>query len=96
MCGTLRSVRGHPKGSTLPRVRWLMRMDWRSRVAGCVGRVPVEREWLLPRMSDCASDPATAGRMPVEHLVYSDGLASVSIFIEHLDANGAPRGTHHR
>lgn len=39
-------------------------------------------------MSDRASDPAGAGRMPVEHLVYTDGLASVSIFIEHLDAQG--------
>jgi sigma-E factor negative regulatory protein RseB len=39
-------------------------------------------------MSDRATDPAGAGRMPVEHLVYTDGLASVSVFIEHLDAQG--------
>jgi sigma-E factor negative regulatory protein RseB len=39
-------------------------------------------------MSDRATDPAAAGRMPVEHLVYTDGLASVSVFIEHLDAQG--------
>jgi len=26
--------------------------------------------------------------MPVEHLVYTDGLASVSVFIEHLEASG--------
>lgn len=41
-------------------------------------------------MSDRATDPAGAGRMPVEHLVYTDGLASVSVFIEHLDAQGEP------
>lgn len=40
------------------------------------------------RMRDRASDPAALGRMPVEHLVYTDGLASVSVFIEHLEAAG--------
>jgi sigma-E factor negative regulatory protein RseB len=39
-------------------------------------------------MSDRAADAAGAGRMPVEHLVYTDGLASVSVFIEYLDAQG--------
>jgi len=47
-------------------------------------------DWLPGgfRMRDRATDPAAAGRMPVEHLVYTDGLASVSVFIEHLDAGG--------
>ncbi len=46
--------------------------------------------WLPPgfEMRDRATDPAGAGRMPVEHLVYTDGLASVSIFIEHLNPAG--------
>ena len=39
-------------------------------------------------MHDRAMDPASLGRMPLEHLVYTDGLASVSVFIEHLDAAG--------
>jgi sigma-E factor negative regulatory protein RseB len=39
-------------------------------------------------MQDRATDPAALGRMPVEHLVYTDGLASVSVFIEHLKAIG--------
>lgn len=39
-------------------------------------------------MQDRATDPAALGRMPVEHLVYTDGLASVSVFIEHLKAAG--------
>lgn len=33
-------------------------------------------------------DPRAAGREPVEHLVYTDGLAMVSVFIEHLDSVG--------
>lgn len=46
--------------------------------------------WLPPgfRMRDHALDPSGIGRMPLEHLVYTDGLASVSVFIEHLDAAG--------
>ncbi|MFT5449143.1 MAG: sigma-E factor negative regulatory protein RseB [Gammaproteobacteria bacterium] len=39
-------------------------------------------------MQDRATDPAALGRMPVEHLVYTDGLALVSVFIEHLKASG--------
>ena len=39
-------------------------------------------------MQDRATDPAALGRMPVEHLVYTDGLASVSVFIEYLKAAG--------
>jgi len=46
--------------------------------------------WLPPgfRMRDRATEPPALGRMPLEHLVYTDGLASVSVFIEHLDAAG--------
>ena len=42
--------------------------------------------WLPPgfQMADRQTDPAAAGRMPVEHVVYSDGLATISVFIEHL------------
>jgi len=55
-----------------------------------------ESDWKLGwlpegfRMRDRATDPSGAGRMPVEHLVYTDGLASVSVFIEHLDSAGEP------
>lgn len=35
-------------------------------------------------MSDRVFDPTSLSRMPVEHLVYSDGLASLSVFIETL------------
>jgi sigma-E factor negative regulatory protein RseB len=47
-------------------------------------------DWLPDgfAMRDRATDPAGLGRMPAEHLVYTDGLASVSVFIEHLDAGG--------
>ncbi len=37
-------------------------------------------------MSDRAFQPTSLSRSPVEHLVYSDGLASLSVFIERLDA----------
>jgi len=37
-------------------------------------------------LSDLARDPILASRDSVEHLVFSDGLASVSVFIEQLDA----------
>jgi sigma-E factor negative regulatory protein RseB len=36
-------------------------------------------------MSDRVYNPPGVSRMPVEHLVYSDGLASLSVFIERLD-----------
>lgn len=35
-------------------------------------------------------DPILASRDPVQHLVFSDGLASLSVFIEQLDAAGEP------
>ena len=42
--------------------------------------------WLPPgfEMADRQTDPAAAGRMPVEHLVYTDGLTTISVFIEDL------------
>ncbi len=61
------------------------------------GPEPEESQWTVAwvpegfQMSDRASDPAGAGRMPLEHLVYTDGLASVSVFIEHLDTNNVPQ-----
>lgn len=46
--------------------------------------------WLPPgfEMADRQTDPAAAGRMPVEHLVYTDGLTTVSVFIESLKKPG--------
>lgn len=45
--------------------------------------------WLPPgfEMADRQTDPAVAGRMPVEHVVYTDGLTTISVFIEDLKAN---------
>ncbi|MDX1527862.1 MAG: MucB/RseB C-terminal domain-containing protein [Gammaproteobacteria bacterium] len=43
----------------------------------------------LPRgfeMTDRVIDPSSLSRMPIEHLVYTDGLASVSVFIERLSS----------
>ena len=42
------------------------------------------------RIRDRESTPLPAGRMPLEHLVYGDGLASVSIYIEQLERSAAP------
>lgn len=41
-------------------------------------------------MTDRREQPAAIDRMPVEHLAYTDGLASISVFIEQLDSNGEP------
>ena len=45
--------------------------------------------WLPPGFIIRAreSTPLPEGRMPLEHFVYGDGLASLSIYIEQLDAN---------
>ena len=37
------------------------------------------------KMSEWAFDPSSVSRKPVEHVIYTDGLASMSVFIEHLD-----------
>jgi sigma-E factor negative regulatory protein RseB len=37
-------------------------------------------------MSDRVFDPTSLSKMPIEHLVYTDGLASVSVFIERLSS----------
>lgn len=49
-------------------------------------------QWLPDgfEMRDYARNPILASRDPVEHLVFSDGLASVSVFIEQLDAASEP------
>ena len=49
-------------------------------------------QWLPDgfQLRDHARDPILASRDPVEHLVFSDGLASVSVFIERLDTTSAP------
>lgn len=41
-------------------------------------------------MSDHARAPILDSRDPVEHLVFSDGLASLSVFIERLETAGKP------
>lgn len=41
-------------------------------------------------MSERARQPIAASRMPVEHLVFSDGLAVVSVFVEKLE-DGKPQ-----
>jgi sigma-E factor negative regulatory protein RseB len=41
-------------------------------------------------LSDHGWDPIPASGAPVEHLVFSDGLASVSIFVERLDTASKP------
>jgi len=45
-------------------------------------------EWLPDGfvMGDRTEDPGAVGRRPVEHMVYTDGLASLSVFIERLEA----------
>lgn len=59
-------------------------------------RESAEPGWIpgwLPEgftMSDHARDPILESRDPVEHLVYSDGLASLSVFIERLSTTGKP------
>ncbi len=51
---------------------------------------PTESDWVVDwvpngfMMADSSTDPARFGRMPVEHLVYNDGLTSISVFIEKL------------
>ena len=49
-------------------------------------------QWLPDgfQLRDHARDPILASRDPVEHLVFSDGLASVSVFIERLDTTSKP------
>ncbi len=38
-------------------------------------------------MSERMLDPTSLSRMPIEHLVYSDGLASISVFIERMSSS---------
>lgn len=41
-------------------------------------------------MRDYARQPISTSRMPVDHMVYSDGLAMVSVFVERLEDVPAP------
>jgi len=49
-----------------------------------------ERKWVaswMPggfSMSEYSKDPMSTSKMPVEHFIYTDGLASISIFVEKL------------
>ena len=49
-------------------------------------------DWLPDgfALSDRVRDPIFSSRDPVDHLVFSDGLASLSIFIERLDTASKP------
>jgi sigma-E factor negative regulatory protein RseB len=60
--------------------------------AGPAGEPQWSAGWLPDgfEMRDRTRNPILASRDPVEHLVYSDGLASVSIFIERLDSASEP------
>ena len=64
--------------------------------AGEPSRPAGEPSWFpgwLPEgfaMSDHARNSILESRDPVEHLVFSDGLASISVFIERLDTAGKP------
>jgi sigma-E factor negative regulatory protein RseB len=58
---------------------WDVSSDW------TVGWLPDGFE-----MSEGVLDPASLTRTPIEHLVYTDGLASVSIFIERLSSATEP------
>lgn len=55
-----------------------------------------QSEWVvgwLPEgfmMTDRRAQPGASDRMPVEHLAYSDGLASISVFIEELSGDAEP------
>ncbi len=49
-------------------------------------------EWIPDgfTMANSSTDPARLGRMPVEHLVYNDGLTTISVFIEKLKPGNEP------
>ena len=50
-----------------------------------------ERKWVaswMPggfSMSEYSKDPMSTSKIPVEHFIYTDGLASISIFVEKLN-----------
>lgn len=75
---------------------WYRDKDGESPTDSGESRAAVEPSWYpmwLPEgfsMSDHARDPILESRDPVEHLVYSDGLASLSVFIERLSTTGKP------
>jgi sigma-E factor negative regulatory protein RseB len=53
---------------------------------------PWRPRWLPEgfALQDHARDPIKKDTKPVEHMVFSDGLASVSLFIERLDSTAEP------
>ncbi len=69
--------------------RWLRQDPQPARAAGNVGwhviRLPAGFRLTTWRIQEIAGSSA-----PVRHLVYSDGLASVSVFIEPHDSNSQP------
>lgn len=56
-------------------------------------RGPRSHDWRvdwLPKgfsLSERTGTPTTTGRMPLQHFVYSDGMASLSVFIERLESD---------
>ncbi len=65
-------------------------------------KVVGDREWHIQKMPDGFRMAEhnkyimPANQMPVEHIVLTDGLASVSVFIEKLDSKDKFVGTSHR
>jgi sigma-E factor negative regulatory protein RseB len=65
----------------------------RTALAEPSGAAPAWQTQKLPpgfRLTSHRTRPGTARKTPVEHLVYSDGLATVSVFIEKFVPNETP------
>lgn len=79
--------------------RWL---TWEERDTPHGEELATERNWQAGWVPDGfelreqATEPRPGGDQPVEHLVYSDGLASVSVFVERLNDGAAPLEGHSR
>ena len=56
-------------------------------VVGEAVQSPWQVDWLPDgfMMADCTETDSQSGDMPVTHMVYTDGLASLSVFIEQLN-----------
>ena len=105
--GTARVHRAHAAGAH-PRLRRCSPRSWRATIAGCAAvrsmatmrEPPADATWdaseLPPgfRLISNSTQFVGGGQQPATHLVFSDGLASVSVFVEAPSA--AARATGHR
>lgn len=68
------------------------RNESETRVSAEPSSSPWQPRWLPEGfvLQDHALDPMKKDAKPVEHMVFSDGLASVSLFIERLDSAAEP------